>query len=433
MAGRHESATRHVALTGTRPRALATAVPHAAANSSSTYDVIIIGGGIGGASVAAALGHRAARVLLIEGEAQPGYHSTGRSAALYCQTYGSPAMRALTVASHRHFLSLPGTPGFDAEVPLLTPRGVVHVARESEAAALREYRDECAVLTPGVRPLSPAEAHALCPALRQEEIAEAFYEEEAMDMDVGAIHQGMLSAAKHGGARVSSSTQLVSAVHDRDTGDWTVQLGGAGSAALGNNGCVRARTVINAAGAWADHVAVACGVSPIGLVPKVRTCIVFDDSGEHRFNAADPSVARWPFAMSVLGTEPVYFFPRAGTLVASPADETPAEPADVQPEELAIAICVDRLERLTHLSPRRISHKWAGLRSFVADQESVLGSDPAVPSFIWCSALGGYGIQAAPGVGLFVASAACGEDVPEELTRLGIAAQDVSPARLSAR
>lgn len=406
-------------------RALGSAAPNG-------FDAVVVGGGIGGACVAAALASQKAKVLIIEGEEQPGYHSTGRSAALYCQTYGSPAMRALTVASHRHFTeTLPSTAGFDPDVPLLTPRGVLHLARAEDVEALRAYRDECAVLTPGVRSVSVEEACQLCPALKSDAFAEAFIEEEAMDMDVGAIHQGMLAAAKLGGAVVMCSTRLIRGAWDNDNGNWTLTLeqkaGGQGNSTVE----VHSGIVVNAAGAWADEVAASCDVPQIGLVPKVRTCMVFEDSGKHGFDARDPSVARWPFVFDGLTEDPVYFFPRSGMFTASPSDETPSLPADVFAGELEVAICAHRLSQLTHIQPRAVKHKWAGQRSFVVDDEAVLGRDPKVPSFIWAAALGGYGIQAGPALGHFVASQALKQPLPEDLEAVGLSPDMVSAGRLA--
>jgi D-arginine dehydrogenase len=371
-------------------------------------DIVIIGGGIAGAAAGFALAPQR-RVVLLERESQPGYHSTGRSAALFTEAYGNRTIRALTKASRAFFTAPPA--GF-AEHPLLTPRGTMIIGRADQREAVDRSFEEAHALVPSVRRLTPDEALRLVPALRADYIAAAYTEPEAMDIDVHAIHRGYLRGiAAHGGRIVTDAevTELA-----REGSQWRVRS---------RAGAFAADVVINAAGAWCDEVAKLAGIAPIGLVPKRRTAITFD--------MPDPkAIHRWPSVISV--DEQFYFKPDAGRMLASPADETPMPPCDVQPEELDIAVLIDRLERATTLHVGRPASKWAGLRSFVFDKTLVAGFDESAPGFFWLSGQGGYGIQTSPAMARVTAALIAGKGMPGDLADSGLTEAILAPARCRA-
>ncbi len=360
-------------------------------------DILIIGAGMAGASAAYFLARRF-DVLLLEREDQPGYHTTGRSAALYSQAYGNAAIRALTVASKAFFDAPPA--GF-CEQPLLTPRGLVLFGRADQAASLDTAFRDGRRFVPEIQMLDGAGVCGLVPALRPDYAAGGVYEPEAADMDVNAMHRGFL-----GGVPLRRNAE-VEGLEPGGPG-WRVALRGGDS--------LEARIVVNAAGAWADEVAMLAGAAPIGLVPKRRTAFTFP-----------AETGMWPMAVDV--DEQFYFKPESGRALGSLADETPSPPCDAQPEEIDVAMAVDRIERATNFQIRRIERRWAGLRSFVADKTPVLGFDPVLPGFFWCAGQGGYGIQTAPAMGMAVATLAAGEGLPPALRTLGLEEADLGPAR----
>ncbi len=371
-------------------------------------DFLVLGGGMAGAAAGYFLAERG-RVLILEREAIAGYHATGRSAALYTETYGNAAIRALTVASGRFFRAPPS--GF-AEAPLLRPRGVLMVAPAGDAARFEAALAAGRRFAPGLRVLAPAEARALCPVLREDWLAHAFLEPEAMDMDVHAIHQGFLRGLRARGGTLL--TQAAPRMIARRDGLWQVETA-AGSFA--------APVLVNAAGAWADEVAAAAGVATVGLRPLRRTALI----------VAPPTglaVDAWPMVVDV--AESFYLKPESGRLLLSPADETPVPPQDVQPDELDVALAVERVAAATRLEIRRIERKWAGLRTFAPDRTPVLGPDASAPGFVWMAGQGGYGIQTAPAAGAALAALATGEALPAELAALGLAAAQLLPDRLRA-
>ncbi len=355
-------------------------------------DFLILGGGMAGASAGFFLADHGS-ITLLEKEDALGYHSTGRSAALFTENYGSPPIRALSVGT-RPFLEAPPT-GF-TDHPLLGPRGVMMLALPSEDAAFAAALAEGRKTAPELRETGMDEALRLCPALRPGRFARAMVEPTAMDMDVHAIHQGFLR-----GLRAKGGTVVTGAASDglayRD-GLWHVRT---------PVGEFTARVLINAGGAWADEIADLAGVRRIGLVPKRRTAFTSADLGES-----------------------FYFKPEAGRILASPADETPMPPCDVQPDEIDVATAAARVEEATTLTIRRITHKWAGLRSFVADKTPVVGFDPAAPGFFWLAGQGGYGIQTSAGMGRLACALATSGEVPADLAKLGVRKRDLAPERL---
>ena len=372
-------------------------------------DFLVIGGGMAGASAAYELADRG-RVVLLERESAPGYHTTGRSAAMFLQNYGGPVMRRMASASHAFFVDPPK--GF-TEHPILNPRGVLFIARADQGAAI-----EALLGANGGPPdihtrIDARHAGELVPALRPGYVAAAILESGASDIDVHALHGGYLRALKARGAQLLTDTEVTGL--DRRNGVWR---------AATSAGDFAAPTVVNAAGAWADEIARIAGVAPVGLVPKRRTAITFDPPGE--FDTAD-----WPLTVDI--EEQFYFKPEAGRILASPADQTPMPPCDVQPDELDVAVTVDRIERATTFEIRRLTHRWAGLRSFVADGVPVVGYDPAAEGFLWLAGQGGAGIMTAPAMARLVAALAVGDDLPADIRDLGVTVSDVAPDRCPRR
>ncbi len=381
-----------------------------------TADFLIIGAGMAGASAAYELAAHG-RVLLLEREAQPGYHSTGRSAALYTQTYGNPVVRALTAASWDFYANPP--PGF-AESPLLSPRGVLLIGRADQEQALQTAFTESHRLSPAVERLDRAQTLARAPMLREGYARGAVWNPNAMDLDVHAIHYGYLRGMKaRGGQQLSNAEVRDVTRHD---GLWVART------PLGD---FAAPILVNAAGAWADSLARMegvrrAGVQPVGLVAKRRTAFTFDPVFANSHEAL--GLAGWPMVIDV--DETFYFKPDAGRLLASPADETPVEPCDVQPEELDIALAVDRLERAARFHIRQLAHRWAGLRSFVADKTPVVGFDAQATGFFWLAGQGGYGIQTAPAMARTAAALVTGGGLPVDVEALGVTLADLTPDRL---
>jgi D-arginine dehydrogenase len=369
-------------------------------------DFLVIGGGIAGASVAYFLAPHG-RVILLEREAQPGYHSTGRSAALFDESYGSAQVNALTRAS-RAFFEAPPT-GF-CDLPLLSPRGALTVAEPGQEAQLQACWKQLQRTTPSATLLNAEQACALIPVLRPDKVLGAILNPDPADMDVDALHQGYLRGIARAGGSVACHAE-VSSLHHQD-GLWQVQAGGHR---------YQSPIVINAAGAWADVIARLAAVQPLGLQPKRRSAMIF----------APPQgldCRHWPMAFGV--AEDWYFKPDAGALLGSPANVDPVEPQDVQPEEIDIATAIYAIEQITTLQIRRPSRTWAGLRSFVADGDLVGGFDAAAPGFFWLAGQGGYGVMTSPAMGEACAAIARGQELPAHLVRFGLTPEMLSPQRL---
>jgi D-arginine dehydrogenase len=371
-------------------------------------DFIIIGGGIAGASLAYWLAPHG-RTLLLERESQPGYHSTGRSAALFFESYGTPQVRALTLASRAFYENPPA--GF-ADHAILGPRGALMIARPGEQALLDEHWTLLRAINPRAELLDAAAACALVPVLRPAQVLGAIYEPDPNDMDVHALHQGYLRGLRvHGGSLVCNAEATAI---ERVDGVWCVTAGGA---------MYRAPVLVNAAGAWCDEIAALAGVARIGLVPKRRSAFMFDAPQL-------PGWSQWPMCIGL--DHSWYIKPDAGMMLGSPANEEPMTPQDVQPEEMDIALGVHRIEEMTTLEIRRPGRRWAGLRSFVADGDLVGGFDAGAPGFFWLAAQGGYGIQTSAAMGEACAALVLGQPLPQRIADYGLSAAMLSPARLAA-
>lgn len=366
------------------------------------FDIIVIGAGIAGASVAAELAD-GARVLLLEKEHQPGYHTTGRSAALYTKIYGPPVIRALTRASWQ-FFNDPQSQYIDH--PLLQPRGAMFIARSDQMETLKTLQE---VLGDAVKLLSIDEAQKRLPMLRPGYVAGALIDSDAADIDVAALHQHFLKTFRATKGELRNKTEVTAMAHDGER--WMLET---------NKGKIWAPIVVNAAGAWGDTLAQLAGVAPVGLIPKRRTAMLISPPSE-----ITPD--HWPMAVDI--DEQFYLKPDAGKLLISPADETPSPPCDAQPDEMDIAICVDRIETAFDISVRRIEHKWAGLRSFVTDKCPVCGFDEQVPGFFWLVGQGGYGIQSAPALARVASALIKGRNIPDDIAAEGVTEVALSPHR----
>lgn len=323
------------------------------------YDFAIAGAGIAGASLAAEIAPHAS-VLILEAEDQPGYHSTGRSAAFWSETYGGPGIQPLTTASG----------------PLLAdylhPLGSLHIARSDERAAVDA---ELAAFARSGVTLEVVDPRERVQGLR-EQWSLAIWEPSCAYIDVGGLHGMYLKAARQAGAELKLSAGLEAA--RREDGAWKLDT---------RAGSFEAGVLVNAAGAWADPVARIAGAGPLGIQPYRRTMVQI---------ATDPAP---PAGLPHIGhlTGSFYFKPEGvGRLWLSPHDEIATDPCDAQPEDIDVAIAIDRFEHCVDWKVAKLEHKWAGLRSFAPDRLPVYGFDRALRDFFWFAGQGGFGIQTAP-------------------------------------
>ncbi len=373
------------------------------------YDVVVVGAGMAGASAAYEIA-KTHSVLLLERESQPGYHTTGRSAALFSETYGNATIRALTSAS-RDFYDAP-PPGF-TDRPLLSARGVLSLARPNQLARLLAWTKTVLDVAPDVHMVEADEVLSRVPIIKHGYVAGAASEPSARDIDVHALHMGYLRGGKARGVTLVCDAEVQMLTRQDDA--WWVQT---------KAGTWQAGVVMDAAGAWADILAQMAGAAVCGLVPKRRTAMILD-------LPLGMSSKEWPCVIDA--DETFYLRPDAGRLMASPADETPMEPCDVQPDEMDIALCIDRVQEAANLPVQRVVRSWAGLRSFVADKTPVVGYDPDIPGFFWLAGQGGYGIQTAPAMSRLAASLLDRRGVPDDLAARGVRAEDVAPGRPATR
>jgi len=337
----------------------------------SDYDVVIVGGGIAGASLGAEIAH-ARRTLIVEAEEHCGYHATGRSAAFWLESYGGPTVALLTSAS-RNFLDRPAADF--ADDGFLHMRGDLHISREGWAE-LPEGIDS--------RRVSRAELEEMLPGIRPE-WQHAVLEPGCADIDVARLHAAYLRRFKQSGGALATGSRLAGA--EFRAGRWGIQL--EDGLQLG------ASVVVDAAGAWADSVAEACGARPLGIAPKRRTMV--------QLRIGRSGLRDLPLVDDAAGT---FYFKGEGDSSAwlSPHDEIDTDPCDAAPEEIDIAIAIDRFERVVDWSIERVERSWAGLRSFAPDRLPVYGFDPDAPQFFWCAGQGGFGIQSAPAAARLAAS-----------------------------
>lgn len=378
------------------------------------WDFVVVGAGMAGCSTAWQLvqsgGDAPPSVLVLERESQPGYHTTGRSAALFEEHYGPTQVQALTRASRAFYDAPPA--GF-ADAPILTPRGVLYVGTAEQKPLVDAAYAEATLHSPDARRLNAEQLKALVPVLNTEVLVDGFLDHGARDIDVHGLHQGYLRGLRQRGGELWCNAEVegVNRVNDL----WQL--------ALPQGRSIRAKVIINAAGAWVDGLAAMAGAAPIGITPKRRSAFTFPAP-------EGMDATHWPAIISA--DESWYIKPDAGQLLGSPANADPVQPHDVVPEELDIATGIWRIEEATTLQIRRPSHTWAGLRSFVADGELVIGWDASptpVPGFFWVAAQGGYGIQSAAGYSLLARNLLLGETLDASLAAQKVNVGTVSPAR----
>lgn len=371
-----------------------------------TADFLIIGGGVAGLSAGARLA-RHGKVVLLEAEDAIGYHSSGRSVTFSHYGIGGATVRAMTAWSRAFFQNPP--PGFDQVAHI---RPALFIANEAMVATLDELERITRGLTDAVDRLDESSAAHYCPALRwaPDAVVAAFVHREGLKLDPHTLLQGYQRAIRAGGGEIVTGAR-VAEIAPRwrvrtDTGD-----------------AYEAPVLVNAAGAWADRIAALARVQPLGLTPMRRTIIVFDPP-------SGMPVHDWPFVKTA--DDYLYMLPDAGRLLASPVDENPDDPCDAQPDELNMAIAAHRVTEFTTLEVRRITHKWAGLRTFAADRVPVAGFAPDAEGFFWLAGQGGYGLQTAPAMAEITEALAIGSAWPAGLASLGVAPDQVRPERLFA-
>lgn len=369
-------------------------------------DVIVVGGGMAGVSVASELATDHS-VILLEAEDGLGHHATGRSAAMFLATYGGPDVRALTLGS-REFLTSPPD-GFDA--PLLSLLPLLQIALPGRGQVVQDLHDSVVGQVPEVRLIPGEELSSICPLLRDGAAELGLLEPKAMEIDVHALHQGYVRRMRERGATVVRRARVEAL--ERSGGVWHART---------PVGTFSAPLVVNAAGAWADQVAAMAGRSPIGLTPLRRTA--FTVSGAD----VDAEVRRsTPLLYDV--DESFYIKPEGDQFLCSPADRTPSEPCDAKPDELAIAQALERIQKVTVVPARSVRSAWAGLRTQSPDGNLVIGADPDLEGFFWCAGQGGYGIQSAPGVARLSAALVRSGSAPQDLLDLGLDPDRLAPAR----
>jgi D-arginine dehydrogenase len=415
---------------------------------SGLSDVLVVGGGIAGAAAGYFLGRSGGRVTLLEAERTPGVHATGRSAALFSEYYGNTVVRELTVAS-RVFYERPPA-GFSPVAELLRPRGVLALGTPDTGPEFDAAKASGATAPRPVVELDREQALALCPALRPGGFDRALYKPGARDIDTDAVLQGFLRGLKAAGGTVVTGARVHGLTFRH--GQWH-----AATAA----GEFSAPVVVDAAGAWADQVAVSAGVHVQGLVSYRRTAALVslpedlasayrasadrapaDRSGSERGrghpgpprprrpeteglpDGTAAGIAGWPMISDVADT--FYARPESGGLLISPADATPVPPGDVRPDDRDVALALDRFRAVVALPVRHVRRAWAGLRTSTPDDTPVIGPDPDAPGFCWLAGLGGYGIQTAPAAGALLAALIAGHEPPPGLTT---AVAGVTPAR----
>lgn len=373
-----------------------------------TPDFVVIGAGIAGASAAFELAAHG-DVLLLERERVAGYHTTGRSAALYTEAWERGVLRSLTLASH-DFLDSP--PDGFVDHPVLSSLPVLMIGRSDQRHLVEKLHSEAAGFVDTTL-IDDAAAREWCPLLRPGYVDVAALEPDARAIDVDALHQGFLRGIRRRGGSVmlERGVDLIERIGDQ----WRIRA---------EDLAATTPTVVNAAGAWCDVVGAMAGVQPVGLVPKRRTAFTF---------AAPPEIDLAKMAIVIDVSEQFYFKPESGQIMGSLADETPMEPHDVRPEEIDVALAIERIQAATTLEIRHVRRTWAGLRSFVADGVPVVGEDPTAPGFFWLAGQGGAGIMTSPAMARTIAGLVTAGKIPEDLAQNGVEADALAVDRIPCR
>jgi len=362
-------------------------------------DVAIIGGGIAGLSCAAAIGSNTS-VVLLEAEPTLGYHATGRSAALYTECYGSEVIRRLAQASKHYYTH---------DHPELGKQcGLIFPARKGDEEALDNLEADYTPLVPSFTRISATEVEEACPILPASQFAGGMLEPGALDLDVDGLQTSFVRTARANGVSFNQGAAVSSIT--RANGLWVLETA---------NGRVVCETLVNAAGAWGDVVADLAGVTPLGLSALARSVFTFDPG-------LDPS--GWP--MIVDAREQWYVKAEGPHLLGSAASELPGEPRDARPDELDIALGIEKLNDATALEIRSVKNTWAGLRTFTYDRVPAVGRDDAEPTFFWLVGQGGYGIKTSPALGRVAAGLLDHGGIPEDISAFGVKRSDLDPRRL---
>lgn len=373
----------------------------------SNFDAIVIGGGIAGASIGYELSTDRS-VCMLEMEDALAFHTTGRSAATFLEALGTDQIRGLTTGS-RAFLENP--PEMIESAPL-SPLPLLMYAKHGRSAAIKDFYDAVNRWVPNSILLDASQVISYCPVMREDHVESGFYDPNAMELDVQAIHQGYVRGFRTNGGEIKRSEKVISL--SREAGIWKIET------SAGNT--YRAPIVINAAGAWGDEVAKLAGVTQCGLVPKVRTIFMVNSpSGEETKDL--------PIVGDIDGA--YYFKPEGNQFLVSPMDQTPSAPCDASPDELEIARALDELNGATTINAKSVNSTWGGLRTFVADENPVIGFDPESEGFFWMVGQGGYGIQTSPAVARLSAALVRQQGVPEDLISRGVQASALAPGRAS--
>lgn len=350
-------------------------------------------------SCASAIGADAT-VAVLEAEPTLDYHATGRSAALYTECYGSPVIRSLARAS-KEYLTV-------THPELTTPRGLIFVAPKGDTEALDALEGDFSTLVRGVARLSPDEVESACGLFPSCLVEGGVFEPDSKDIDVDALLTTFSRVARAAGTTILTKATVTSLV--RQDGRWEISAG---------EHRMTADVVVNASGAWGDRVAGLAGIAPLGLRPFARSVFTFDPG-------TDPQA--WP--MTIDARERWYMKPEGPLMLASAASEIPSEPLDAKPEELDIALGIEKINLASSLDVRSVKNTWAGLRTFTADRSPAVGFDNEEPSFFWLVGQGGYGIKTSPALGRVSAAKLLHQDIPDDITQEGVDDRALDPIRL---
>ena len=369
-------------------------------------DFLIIGSGMAGMSAAYRLS-KYGKVTVLEKENLLGYHTTGRSAAFFTENYGNKIIRAITKAS-RFFLENP--PACFKDNELMTKYGgSLFIANKNQSNIVDKELKYAQSVSANVFEIDKKSVLNMVPIIKEEYLDRAIHEPDSKVMDVDLIHQGFARGLKENNGKILFNEEAKEIT--KKNGLWNV---------ITKNNKFISPILINAAGAWCDEVSILAGCNPLNLSPKRRTVVIFE-------NSSNLNTSQWPVVIDI--EDNFYFKSEAGNILASPADETDSPPCDAQPEELDIAMTIDRLQNATNFNIKKINHKWAGLRSFFPDRTPIVGEDPLKSGFYWLAGQGGYGIQTSPGISKIIECLITGTKWPDYLSDNSITPETLSPKR----
>ena len=369
-------------------------------------DFLIIGSGMAGMSAAYRLS-KYGKVTVLEKESLLGYHTTGRSAAFFTENYGNKIIRSITKAS-RFFLENPPLCFKDNEL-MTKYGGSLFIANKSQSKIVDKELKYAKSVSANVFEIDKKSVLNMVPIIKEEYLDRAIHEPDSKVMDVDLIHQGFARGLKENNGKILFNEEAEEIT--KINGLWNVRT---------KNNKFISPILINAAGAWCDEVSILAGCKPLNLSPKRRTVIIFED-------LSNLNTSQWPVVIDI--EDNFYFKSEAGKILASPADETDSPPCDAQPEELDIAMTIDRLQNATNFNIKKINHKWAGLRSFFPDRTPIVGEDPLQSGFYWLAGQGGYGIQTSPGISKIIECLITGTKWPDYLSDNSITPETLSPKR----